>query len=324
MALKLSPNSPCNRRTSLIRRISDLGLGIIPPLAKGCDDTRDYFRVSRAAPLRRGGENSGLRWRLPSESGGDLDRTQVAISIGLEWRFGPARAPSPPDRFRDRSYDIPCAHRAPSRPLWNFTTILSDQCGSRRIEHGLAEAITLGTQAGAAALPLQKAHIGVRMADHHDVVSHDQWLDARKSLLAKEKEFTRLRAQLSQPRRDLPWERVAKTYVFDGPDGAETLAQLFAGKSQLIVYHFMFPPDGKPCLHCSFWADNFNPVIVHINHRDASMVAISRASYEQSAAYNQRMGWSFKWLSSGRNSFNYDFDASFTPEELGEPVFNFG
>src|ERR1700730_7982497 len=92
MALKLSPNSPCNRRTSLIRRISDLGLGIIPPLAKGRDDTRDYFRVSRAAPLRRGGENSGLRWRLPSASGGDLDRPQVAIWIGLGWRFGSARA----------------------------------------------------------------------------------------------------------------------------------------------------------------------------------------------------------------------------------------
>src|ERR1700736_4107500 len=103
MALKLSPNSPCNRRTSLIRRISDLGLGIIPPLAKGCDDTRDYFRVSRAAPLRRGGENSGLRWRLPSDSGGDLDRTQVAISIGLEWRFGPARA-SYPARHRDSEH----------------------------------------------------------------------------------------------------------------------------------------------------------------------------------------------------------------------------
>src|ERR1700732_5143801 len=92
MALKLSPNSPCNRRTSLIRRISDLGLGIIPPLAKGRDDTRDYFRVSRDAPLRRGGENSGLRWRLSSASGGALDRPQVAIWIGLVWRFASARA----------------------------------------------------------------------------------------------------------------------------------------------------------------------------------------------------------------------------------------
>src|ERR1700730_3067511 len=98
MALKLSPNSPCNRRTSLIRRISDLGLGIIPPLAKGRDDTRDYFRVSRDAPLRRGGENSGLRWRLPSASGGDLDRPQVAIWIGLGWRFASARAHQRSDR----------------------------------------------------------------------------------------------------------------------------------------------------------------------------------------------------------------------------------
>ena len=162
------------------------------------------------------------------------------------------------------------------------------------------------------------------MTNRHSIVARDAWLEARLALLAKEKELTRLRDQLSQQRRELPWERVAKTYAFDGPDGAETLAQVFAGKSQLIVYHFMFPPDGEPCPHCSFWADNFNPAIVHINHRDAAMVAISRASYEQIAAYKQRMGWSFKWLSSGRNSFNYDFGASFRPEEVGERVFNFG
>jgi predicted dithiol-disulfide oxidoreductase (DUF899 family) len=130
------------------------------------------------------------------------------------------------------------------------------------------------------------------------------------------------RAQSAAP--CTPWERVEKEYLFDGSGGKESLAQLFAEKSQLIVYHFMFPPDGEPCPHCSFWADNFNPVIVHINHRDASMVAISRAPYERIAAYKQRMGWCFKWLSSGHNSFNYDFSASFTPDELREPVFNFG
>ena len=162
------------------------------------------------------------------------------------------------------------------------------------------------------------------MTQSHRVVSHDEWIDARRALLAKEKAFTRLRDELSQQRRSLPWERVNKEYVFEGPGGKETLAQLFAGKSQLIVYHFMFPPDGEPCPHCSFWADNFDPAIVHINHRDASMVAISRAPYERLASYERRMGWSFKWLSSGDNSFNYDFGASFKPEELGEPVFNFG
>jgi predicted dithiol-disulfide oxidoreductase (DUF899 family) len=162
------------------------------------------------------------------------------------------------------------------------------------------------------------------MTQSHKIVSHDQWIEARKGLLAKEKEFTRLRDELSRQRRALPWERVEKEYLFDGSGGKESLAQLFAEKSQLIVYHFMFPPDGEPCPHCSFWADNFNPVIVHINHRDASMVAISRAPYERIAAYKQRMGWSFKWLSSGHNSFNYDFGASFTPGELREPVFNFG
>jgi predicted dithiol-disulfide oxidoreductase (DUF899 family) len=162
------------------------------------------------------------------------------------------------------------------------------------------------------------------MTQSHKAVSHDQWIEARKGLLAKEKEFTRLRDELSRQRRALPWERVEKEYLFDGSGGKESLAQLFAEKSQLIVYHFMFPPDGEPCAHCSFWADNFNPVIVHINHRDASMVAISRAPYERIAAYKQRMGWCFKWLSSGHNSFNYDFSASFTPDELREPVFNFG
>jgi Bacterial protein of unknown function (DUF899) len=113
-------------------------------------------------------------------------------------------------------------------------------------------------------------------------VSRKQWLAARKVLLAKEKRFTKLRDQLSQQRRQLPWVRVDKNYVFDGPTGTETLSDLFEGRSQLIVYHFMFGPDWDAgCKHCSFWADNFNPIIVHLNHRDVSMVAISRAPYEK-------------------------------------------
>ena len=153
--------------------------------------------------------------------------------------------------------------------------------------------------------------------DAHRIVSPDDWLKARKQLLAQEKEFTRLRDRLSQQRRELPWVKVEKNYVFDGPRGKETLADLFDGRSQLVVYHFMFAPEEgeEPCRSCSFWADNFNPIGVHLNHRDVAMVAISRAPYEELEAFKRRMGWSFKWVSSGSNDFNYDYHVSFTPEE---------
>jgi predicted dithiol-disulfide oxidoreductase (DUF899 family) len=154
---------------------------------------------------------------------------------------------------------------------------------------------------------------------NHKVVSRDEWLEARKQFLIKEKEFTRLRDQLSKARRELPWERVDKTYVFDGPGGKETLAELFQGRSQLIVYHFMFDPAWEAgCQHCSFWADNFNGIPVHLNHRDVTMVAISRAPLAKLEAYRKRMGWSFKWLSSFGSDFNYDYYVSFTPEEVAK------
>lgn len=154
---------------------------------------------------------------------------------------------------------------------------------------------------------------------NHKVVSRDEWLEARKQFLVKEKEFTRLRDQLSKARRELPWERVDKTYVFDGPGGKETLAELFQGRSQLIVYHFMFDPSWEAgCQHCSFWADNFNGIPVHLNHRDVTMVAISRAPLAKLEAYRKRMGWSFKWLSSFGSDFNYDYYVSFTPEEMAK------
>jgi len=155
------------------------------------------------------------------------------------------------------------------------------------------------------------------MALHHKVVSGDQWIEARKQLLIKEKEFTRLRDQLSQERRDLPCERVEKNYVFDGPDGKQTLSDLFAGKSQLIVYHFMFDPSWEAgCRSCSFWADNFNGIDIHLKHRDVSFLAISRAPLPKLEAYRRRMGWGFKWVSSFGSDFNYDFGVSFTPEQM--------
>jgi predicted dithiol-disulfide oxidoreductase (DUF899 family) len=135
------------------------------------------------------------------------------------------------------------------------------------------------------------------------------------------KEFTRLRDELNQQRRELPWEEVTKNYVFDGPDGKQTLAALFESRSQLVVYHFMFGPDWDAgCPHCSFWADNFNPIIVHLNQRDVSMVAISRAPLGKIEEYKNRMGWNFKWLSSLGNDFNLDFQASFPPEDLNKGV----
>ena len=153
--------------------------------------------------------------------------------------------------------------------------------------------------------------------ENRKVVSRDEWLAARRQHLLREKEFTRLRDQLAEQRRELPWEAVTKEYAFEGPRGKETLPELFDGRSQLIVYHFMFGPDWEQgCPSCSFWADNFNDVIVHLNHRDVTMIAASRAPYAKLAAYEKRMGWNFKWVSSGGTDFNFDFQASFTPEEL--------
>lgn len=159
----------------------------------------------------------------------------------------------------------------------------------------------------------------------HPVVSPDQWLTARAALLKKEKEFTKLRDALSRERRDLPWEQVEQSYVFDGPNGPESLSDLFDGKSQLVVYHFMFnPDDAAGCPHCSFWADHYDATIPHLRQRDVSFVVISRAPRAKIAAFQQRMGWKFKWLSSGNNSFNYDYRVSFTPADSRQPVYNVG
>jgi len=158
-----------------------------------------------------------------------------------------------------------------------------------------------------------------------NVVDHDQWLQARAELLDREKEFTRARDSMTSERQALPWEAVEKTYVFDGPSGTETLADLFDGRSQLVVYHFMFAPEDETgCKSCSFWADNFNPNVVHLNARDVSFAAISRAPFEKLAAYQDRMGWDFHWVSSFGTDFNFDYGVSFTPERQDEAVYNYG
>lgn len=151
---------------------------------------------------------------------------------------------------------------------------------------------------------------------NHQIVSHEEWLVARKILLAREKDFTRQREELARIRRTLPWEKVEKQYSFDGPNGRETLADLFGRRSQLIVYHFMFgPDDDEGCPHCSFWADSFNGASLHLPYRDVSFVAISRAPLEKIEPFKERMGWSFKWLSSFHSDFNFDYLVTFSLEE---------
>jgi predicted dithiol-disulfide oxidoreductase (DUF899 family) len=160
----------------------------------------------------------------------------------------------------------------------------------------------------------------------HKIVSQEEWLVARKAHLAKEKELTRLRDRLSAERRELPWVKVEKAYVFDGPDGQETLADLFGGRSQLLVYHFMFGPDWEQgCPSCSYVADHFDGANLHLPQRDVTLLAVSRAPLAQIEAFKKRMGWRFKWVSSYGNDFNHDFHVSFTPDEMaqGEVYYNY-
>jgi predicted dithiol-disulfide oxidoreductase (DUF899 family) len=161
----------------------------------------------------------------------------------------------------------------------------------------------------------------------HKVVSEKQWLAARKKLLAEEKKFSKLRDQLNKKRRNLPWVKVEKEYVFESPDGNETLGDLFDGKSQLITYHFMFGPGwGEGCPHCSFWTDHYDGTMVHLAHRDTTLILVSRAPYSEIEPFKRRMGWRIKWVSSAKNDFNFDYHVSFTPEEIrsGKMIYNYG
>ena len=162
---------------------------------------------------------------------------------------------------------------------------------------------------------------------NHPVVSSEQWVAARKKLLAREKELTHLRDQIARERRALPWVRIEKEYAFDAPEGRRTLAELFEGRRQLLVQHFMFAPGWEQgCPSCSFMADHNDGMTVHLAHRDVTLVAVSRATLPEIERFRQRMGWQFRWVSSHSNDFNYDFGVSFTPEQVakGELYYNYG
>jgi predicted dithiol-disulfide oxidoreductase (DUF899 family) len=161
----------------------------------------------------------------------------------------------------------------------------------------------------------------------HTIATREKWLEARLDLLAAEKDLTRRSDEVARLRRQLPWVRVEKNYVFEGPNGRESLADLFGGRTQLIVQQFMLAPGWEQgCKSCSFMADHTDGMTVHLEHRDVTMVAISRAPFAEIERFRRRMGWHFKWVSSYGTDFNYDFGVSFTPEERarGKIDYNFG
>ena len=161
---------------------------------------------------------------------------------------------------------------------------------------------------------------------HHQIVSRDEWIAARKELLQKEKDFTHLRDRLNADRRALPWVKVEKEYLFDTPNGRQSLGDLFDGRSQLVTKHFMFGPDWSDgCVGCSFEMDHIEGALVHLEHHDVSYVVVSHAPLAKLEAYRQRMGWRFRWVSSYVSDFNYDFHVSFTPEQVasGKAYYNY-
>src|SRR2546430_4982514 len=163
-------------------------------------------------------------------------------------------------------------------------------------------------------------------ARQREIVSETEWLIARKDLLTREKEFSRQRDALGAARRQLPMAKIDKEYVFDGSKGKETLADLFDGRSQLIVYHFMFGPEWEEgCKSCSYLADHFDGANWHLPHRDVAFVVVSRAPLPEFEPYKKRLGWRFKWLSSHGNDFNFDYHVSATKEEqtAGEMYYNY-
>jgi predicted dithiol-disulfide oxidoreductase (DUF899 family) len=160
---------------------------------------------------------------------------------------------------------------------------------------------------------------------NNSTVTREEWTAARKQLLEKEKELTKLQDEVNRQRRELPRVKVTKEYVFDTPDGKKTLADLFDGRSQLVVYHFMFGPGWKAgCLGCSFFADHVDGPNQHLAHHDVTFVAVSRAALDEIQAYKKRMGWRFNWISSSGSDFNYDYHVSFTKDDLAKGKVYYG
>ena len=163
--------------------------------------------------------------------------------------------------------------------------------------------------------------------ENRKVVSQKEWLVIRKKLLAKEKKFSKVRDELNLQRRELPWVKIEKDYAFDARTGKVKLGDLFLSKSQLIIYHFMFGPGWKEgCEHCSFWADHFDSVNIHLGQRDTAFAVVSRAPLKEIEPFKKRMGWQFRWVSSFKTDFNFDFHVSFTPEQVKSGVipYNYG
>jgi predicted dithiol-disulfide oxidoreductase (DUF899 family) len=162
-----------------------------------------------------------------------------------------------------------------------------------------------------------KNEMGFENGNAPKVVSPEEWLAARKQLLAKEREFTHARDALNAQRRELPWVKVDKEYAFDTPEGKQTLAELFDGRRQLIINHFMLGPGWKEgCVGCSFGVDHIEGALVHLTHHDVTYVAVSRAPLAEIEPFKRRMGWNFRWVSSFASDFNFDYHVSFTPEEI--------
>src|ERR1700744_2343179 len=160
----------------------------------------------------------------------------------------------------------------------------------------------------------------------HQIVSRQEWIEARKAHMAREKELTRAREALAEERRALPWVRVDTPYMFEGPNGAVTLADLFKGRPQLVVQHVMFAPEwDAACKSCSFWVDGLDRMAPHLAARDTTMTAISRAPVAKLEAFKTRMGWTFDWVSSGNNDFNNDYGVTYTREQIeaGKRMYNF-
>ena len=159
----------------------------------------------------------------------------------------------------------------------------------------------------------------------HDHVGKEEWLTARRALMVREKELTRLRDEVAAARRALPWEKIGQDYVLGGETGPVSLGDLFAGQSQLIIYHFMLGPGWeKPCKSCSFWAEHYDAIRVHLVHRDTELAAVSSAPYADIARVKARMGWRFPWVSSFGSPFNHDCGASFAAEDIGRKLYNHG